>query len=75
MDFAIPVDHREKIKENKWETRIWTLPEEAIEHEGFGGDNYNWCAWKGPQKIKKGQGQLKTGEWMKTIQTTDDQIL
>ena len=39
VNFAVPEDHRVKIEENK--KRI----KKAMEHEGDGDTNCNWCTW------------------------------
>ena len=44
MDFAIPVNHRVKVKESKKKIDLaWV--EKATEHEGDGDTNYSWCSW------------------------------
>ena len=53
-DFATPADNRLKLKEskkiNKFLTLARNLKKKSVEHEVFRDTNYNWYAWKGPQK-------------------------
>ena len=52
MDFTVPVNHKVKIIESEKRDKYWTLLEnkEAMEHEGDGYTNCNWCTWNGSQK-------------------------
>ena len=58
MDFAVPVDHRVKIKESE------------KKDEGDGNTNCNWCTWNGPQKLGKKLKQLEIRGRTETTQTT-----
>ena len=54
VDFAIPVDHKIKIKANKRIKQIYgsyQRAEKAIEHDG--NTNYGWCPGNSPQKHGK----------------------
>ena len=57
MAFAVPVDHRVKIKENEKRDKYEDLArgqkkknnKQTIEHEGAGDINRGWCTWDNPQ--------------------------
>ena len=59
MDFAVPADHRVKLKEiekkDKYLDHAREL-KETIEHEHDGDTNYNWHAWCSNQRIRTGIG-------------------
>ena len=63
MDFAVPADHRIKLKES--EKRIGTSillgNWKTMEHEGDNYSNCDWCFWYSHQRIIKGTGEL--GGW------------
>ena len=46
VDFAVPADHRIKLKEcekkDKYLDLLWELKRKTVEHEG---DNYTYCDW------------------------------
>ena len=41
-----------------------------MEHEGDGDTNCNWCTLNNPQRLDKGNGNLKIRGQVETIQTT-----
>ena len=54
MDFAIPVDHRVKIKESKNIDKYLVLAKElkkSMEHKDDGNTSCNWCTWSGLQRL------------------------
>ena len=61
VDFALPVDHRGKTKENERRDKYFDLARElkVMEHESDGNANYNWCARNGPQRFGKGTGRVE----------------
>ena len=67
MDFAVPANHRVRIKESKKLTNIWVLPEneKAVEHDND-YDNCNWSAWNGFLT----SGRIEMSGRMATIHTT-----
>ena len=60
MDFAIPADHKVKLKKVKSKLSTWTLLEnwKTMEHESNGETNCYWCAWYSHQRIDNGIGGL-----------------
>ena len=58
VDFAIPADHRVKIKENKKSDKYLVLARElkTMKHEN---DGDNWCAQNNPQRLGKGTERLR----------------
>ena len=52
VDFAIPADHRVKIKESKNREKYLDLARElkkkATKHESDSDINWTWCAWDNP---------------------------
>ena len=67
MDFAVPADHRVKIKakEKRKILRSCLTTTKAKEHEGDGDTNYIWCIWNDPQRL----WELEFGGQAETIQT------
>ena len=64
MDFAVPADHRLKLKESEKKDKYLDLARElkkTMEHEGDNYTNRDWCFWHSYQKIIKGTGWL--GGW------------
>ena len=67
-DFAVSAGHRVKIKENEKKKKIQILrslqrTKKAMEHEGDGDTNCNWCTRNDLQRISKrtrGVGNLWT---------------
>ena len=63
-DFAVPADHRLKIKENEKKDNYIDLTREVkkkqtMKHEGGGYTNCKWCAWKDPQRLVKDAGRVR----------------
>ena len=52
MVFAVPAEHKMKIKENKTRDKYLDLAGELknMEYEDDGDTNCNWCAWNDPQE-------------------------
>ena len=51
-----------KIKENEWRNKYLDLARElkkAMEHEGDGDTDCNWCTRNNPQRIEKGTGRFR----------------
>ena len=61
VDFAVPTDHRIKLKEgekkDKYLDFAWEL-KKTMEHEGDYNTNRDWYFWHSPQRIIKGTGGL-----------------
>ena len=69
VDFAVPVDHRIKLKECEKRDKYLDLARElkkTMEHEGDNYTNCDWCLWRGNSRIIKGPGRFG----VETIQTT-----
>ena len=48
VDFAIPADHRVKLKENEKKNKYLDIAKElkkTMEHESDIYTNCNWCSW------------------------------
>ena len=58
VDFAIPGDHRVKLKESKKKGKYLVENWKNIKRESDGDTNCNWCARYSQQKIDKGTGGL-----------------
>ena len=58
VDFAVPVVHRVKLKENEKKDREL---KKTMEHEGDDNTNRDLCFWYNHQRISKGTGGL--GGW------------
>ena len=59
MNFAVPADHRIKLKESEKKNNYLELArylEKIIEHEGDNYTNHDWCFWHSHQRIIKGSG-------------------
>ena len=61
MDFDVPIDHREKLKEIKKRYKYLDLARElkkttTMEH--ISDTNCNWCAWYSHQRIGTKIGDL-----------------
>ena len=57
MDFAVPVDHREKKERKRKETQVRGPPKRTkkfIDHENDDVTNFYLSAWNEPQKFGKG---------------------
>ena len=72
-DFAVPAEHRVKLKEIEKKDMYLDLARElkkTVEHKSDDYTNCNWCSWFSHQRIETRTGGLgKTGR-METIQTT-----
>ena len=54
VNFAVPADHRVKLKENEKKDQYLDLARELkkiVEHESDGDTNCNWCSWDNHEKI------------------------
>ena len=66
MDFAVPADHRVKLKESEKKENYLDFARElkkTVEHENGGYTNCNWCSWYSHQRIGKrtvGHGNKRT---------------
>ena len=64
VDFAVPVDHRIKLKENEKKdnyrhfARELKKKKKTVEHESDIYTNCNWCSWHNHRMINKGTGKL-----------------
>ena len=59
--FAVPADHRVKLKGNEKKDKYLDLARELkknVEHESDVYTNSNWCSWYSDRKIIKGSGGL-----------------
>ena len=48
MEFAVPTDHKVKLKENEKNDKYLDFDRElkkTVEHESDDYTNYNWCSW------------------------------
>ena len=64
VDFAVPADHRIKLKECEKRDKYLDLARElkkTMEHAGDNYTNCNWCVWNSDKRITKGTGGL--GSW------------
>ena len=56
VDFAVPVDHRVKLKEcekrDKYHDLAWEL-KKTVEHESDSYTICSWCSWYSKQRIGK----------------------
>ena len=62
MDFAIPAEHRAKIKESKKRGKYLDFarePKITIEHEGDNNANHKRCAQNNPLMFGKGTRRLR----------------
>ena len=61
MDFAVPADHRIKLKESEKKDKSLDLAWEwkkTMEHESDNYTNHDWSFWYNHQRIIKGTGGL-----------------
>ena len=61
VDFAIPADHRLKIKENEKGDKYYDLARELkkdMEHRSDSDTNCKWYAQNNPQRFGKGAGRV-----------------
>ena len=61
MDFAVRVDYKVELKENKTRDKYLDLAREqnTMKHETGVDTNYNWCSQYINQRIGTGQGDLE----------------
>ncbi len=62
MDFAVPADHRVKLKESEKKDKYLDLVRElkkTMELESDVYTNCNWCSWYSHQRINKGTGGVR----------------
>ena len=64
MDFAVPADHKIKVKESEKKDK-YPRPckgiENTMEHEGDNSTYRDWCFWYNHRRIIKGTGGI--GGW------------
>ena len=70
MDFAVPADHRIKLKECEKKDKYLNL---AVEHAGDNYTNCNWCIWNSNKRITIGTGGL--GSWRTGGDHPNDSII
>ena len=61
VEFAVPADHRVKLKENENKDRHLNLARElkkTVVHESDGDTSYDWCSWYSHQKSGTRTGRL-----------------
>ena len=58
MDFAVPVDHRVKLKEFEKYLDLARELKKTVEHESDDFTNCNWCLWYSHQRIGTWTGGL-----------------
>ena len=61
VKFAVPADHRVKLKESEKKDKYLELSRELkkiVEHESDDYTNCNWCFWYSHRRIIKGTGGL-----------------
>ena len=53
VEFAVPADHRIKLKENEKKDKYLNLARElkTMEHESDNYTNHDWCFWYSHQRI------------------------
>ena len=73
MDFAVPADHRTKLKESKKKKKMANYLDLArelrIKHSESDGYIYcNWCSWYSHKGLVKGREELEIRGWVETIQ-------
>ena len=74
VDFAVPADHRIKLKEYEKRDKYLALARELKKTMEYEGDNYTNCDWcflaRVTKGLLKGLEDLKVGGRVETIQTT-----
>ena len=63
VDFAVPADHRIKLKECEKKDKELDLARElkkTMEHAGDNYTNCNWCVWNSNERITKRTGGLES---------------
>ena len=58
MDFAVPADHRVKLKASEKKINTLLGSWKTVEHKSNVYTNYNWCFWYSHRRIIKGTGGL-----------------
>ena len=60
-DFAVPADHRVKMKENETKDKNQELSRElkTMEYEGYSDTKCSWCTWDNAPKIGNGTGRRR----------------
>ena len=53
VDFAVPPDHRVKIRKARQIPRSCQKAEKAVKHEGDCDTNYTWSPWNSLQRLGK----------------------
>ena len=64
VDFAVPADHKIKLKECEKKYKYLDLARElkkTVEHVGDNYTNCDWCVWNSNLRITKGTGGV--GSW------------
>ena len=72
MDFAVPVDHRMKIKKKKtrkeWQvSRLYQRSEKVVDHKSDGNTNSIRRTSIGPQRLRNGVKVLEMRARIETI--------
>ena len=60
MDFTVPADHNEKLKESEKRDKYLDLARElkkTLRHESDGDTNCQWCTWYCDRMIGTGTGR------------------
>ena len=76
VDFAVPVNHRIKLKECEKKDKYLDLAKESKKNMEHAGDNYtncNWCVWNSNYRITKGTGGLAS--WRMSRDNPNDSII
>ena len=76
IDFAVPADHRIKLKECEKRDKYLDLARElkkTVEHAGDNYTNCNWCDWNINKRIAKGTRGL--GSWRTNGDHPNDSIV
>ena len=76
VDFAVPANHRVKLKESEKKDKYLDLARElkkTVEHESDDYTKWNWCFWYSHQRIGKGDGGFGTNRT--SGDHTDDSIV
>ena len=76
MDFAVPADHRIKLKECEKKDKYLNLTRElkkTMEHESDDCTNRDWCFWYNSYRIINGPGGL--GRWWTSGDHPNDSII
>ena len=60
VDFAVPADHRVKLKVSEKNDKYLDLARKLkkLEHKSDNYTNCNWCSWYSRRRINKGTGEL-----------------